>query len=560
MPLIFDRNCPILAGYQHFSNATMHASFRTMTARLASALAAAVLAAGCATTTTTIVSDPLKLTPSSELKPVALSVTANTSEIRGFDNMTVVRVSESQAKGEPGVTQNFVLRQVVPGMARDTALFIGSLPPGEYYFASFSDTKTNKILRIPAASKLLDHFVVGAAKPVDLGRIIVTPLNTNVVYGRSKKVTSNTALMQRFSPQHAALFAGDVERGWKSDPGGAAGDTVEAYAMGRPVGADCITELPDGSVLAASRLGTILRRTPAGRWGALHSEGLESLLCVIPSDLPDTELIAVGEFNTLLRKPRNAGKLVPVDTGDLPAGNLLRISGNAGTGWVVAQQRGSEITLYHSAQLEAGKWTALRKESVAPNFWSGGTAFWMWKTPAGFAYATSNGPFHFYDAAAHSWSEAPIPNNARIVNISESPNGELGLLTSPGGGFAGIFASAWYSKDQAKTWKTVDLPYKIKAFPVQFTADGAMLAAGGVMSDHELQISRDEGRTWTHHAAYALDRHFVALKNGDMIDANNGTYGLFSIRSSKDGGKTWDYEYSNFDKAAYDMKAAAKAK
>lgn len=527
---------------------------RHLITRLAIALAATALVAGCSTTT--IVDDPLKIAPSSQLKPVVLSITANTSEIRGFDHITVTRISELQAKGEPDVTQNFVLRQVMPGMARDTALFIGSLPPGEYFFASFSDSKTNKILRIPADSKLLDHFVVGSAKPVDLGRLVVTPLNTSVVYGRSKKVTSNAQLMQRFSPAHAALFAGDVENGWKTPEGGSAGDAVEAYAMGKPVGADCITELADGTVVAASRLGTVMRRSTSGRWGAFHSNGLESVLCVIPSDLPDSELIAVGEFNTLLRKPRTENKLVPVDTGDLPPGNLLRIFGSAEAGWVVAQQRGMEITLYHSKQLDAGKWTALRKESIAPNFWSGGSAFWMWKTATGFGYVTSAGPFRYYDAGSATWTESAVPNNARIINISDNPNGEFGLLTSPGGGFGGIFATAWFSKDQAKTWKTVELPFKIKAYPVQFTNDGAMLALGGVMSAHELQISRDDGRTWTHHAPYDLERRFVVLKNGDMIDVNGGAYGLFSVRGSKDGGKTWNYEYSNFDKKAYDMKAA----
>jgi hypothetical protein len=532
----------------------MPTRFHQLFARVAAALAAIAFVAGCSTTT--IVDDPLKIAPSSQLKPVVLSITANTSEIRGFDHISVTRLSELQAKGEPDVTQHFVLKQVVPGMARDTSLFIGALPAGEYYFASFSDSKSNKILRISPESKLLDHFVVGSAKPVDLGRVVVTPLNTNVVYGRSKKVTSNALLMQRFSPQHAALFAGGAESGWKTGTDGSPGDAVEAYAMGKPVGADCITELADGTVVAASRLGTVMRRSTSGRWSAFHSNALESVLCVIPTDLPDTELIAVGEFNTLLRKPRTENKLVPVDTGDLPPGNLLRIYGSAETGWVVAQQRDMDITLYHSKQLDAGQWTVLRKESIAPNFWSGGAAFWTWKTASGFGYVTSAGPFRFYDEKSASWTEAPVPNNARIINISENPNGEFGLLTSPGGGFGGIFATAWFSKDQAKTWKTVELPFKIKAYPVQFTMDGAMLSAGGVMSTQELQISRDEGRTWAHHAPYELERRFVVLKNGDMIDVNGGAYGLFSIRGSKDGGKTWNYEYSNFDKKAYDMKAA----
>jgi hypothetical protein len=64
--------------------------------------------------------------------------------------------------------------------------------------------------------------------------------------------------------------------------------------------------MADGSVAVASRLGTVLMRSQQGRWRALRAPGLESVLCVLPVDLPDAELVAVGEFGTLLRKARGS--------------------------------------------------------------------------------------------------------------------------------------------------------------------------------------------------------------------------------------------------------------
>jgi hypothetical protein len=278
---------------------------------------------------------------------------------------------------------------------------------------------------------------------------------------------------------------------------------------------------------------------------------LESLLCVLPVTLPDAELIAVGEFNTLLRKPPGLDKLVPIDTGDLPPGALLRVYGNNDAGWVVAQQRANEVIFYHSKKLSAGTWKELRREDVTWSYWTGGGQFFMWKTASGFAYVSANGPFRFYEEATGVWSEQPVPNNAKVSYVSENPNGGIGLLTSPGGGLGGIFGTVWYSADQAKTWKMINVPYKIKSYPVQLTNDGAMLAAGGVNSQEELQISHDQGLTWTHHAKYDLRRRFVILKNGDMVDVTEPAAGLtslrgmFSIRISKDGGKTWQFEYDN---------------
>lgn len=174
--------------------------------QLARSVSVAVLLAvlaGCASVS--VATDPLTLPAGANQSPVVVSITANTGEVQGFTTMTVHLVPP---KGRENDTpQYFVLERRAPEMARDTALFVGALPPGDYEFSALSDTRTNKILRLNNGSKLLGTFPVEAGKPADLGRLIVTPVNSRIVFGRSARIASNTLLLERASPQHAALFA-----------------------------------------------------------------------------------------------------------------------------------------------------------------------------------------------------------------------------------------------------------------------------------------------------------------------------------------------------------------
>lgn len=505
---------------------------------------------GCVSTTVAV--DPLKLPQTSDMKPVVVSVTTNTGEVRGIDQITVQRLTEAQLRGERDQQDNYVLKLVAPGLSRDTSFFVGSLPQGEYRFYSLEDSKTRKILYIPEKGHLLGNFVVNGKNPVDLGRLIITPMNTHVVYGRSVSTSANRSLLERFAPEYARLLSGAVDTGWKAPAANAAPvDAVELYATARPVGASCVTELADGRVVAASRLGTVLVRSTSGNWAALRGPGIESLICVSAPAEPDAELVAMGEFGTLLRKPAGVNKLLPVDTGNLPPGNILRVYGNSRTGWFLALQRGNDVTLYQSASLDAGKWSPIRSESVANSAWSGATEFFMWPTTEGFAYAVSAGPIHFYNLANKVWTERPTPENARLIGVNPSPTGALLALTSPGGGFAGAFASVFISKDQAQSWQPLQVPFNVKAFPPVQAADGTLLMPGGVFSNPELQGSKDEGRTWAHVSKYELGRLVIPLRSGALIDVDNGQWGIFSIRHSNDGGKNWDLEFSNFDRQAY---------
>lgn len=512
------------------------------------AAAAVLLAAlaGCAVTSVAV--DPLTLPAGAVQSPVAVSITTNTGEVRGFDQMTVQLV---RPKGRENDTpQFFVLQRKAPEMARDTALFIGALAPGEYEFISLSETRSKLILQLGNASKLLGTFSVEAGKPLDLGRLIVTPVNRHVVFGRSERITSNAALLARASPQHAALFARTPASGWGRPR--LERDLVEEYATARPLGANCATEMADGGVIAASRLGTVLRRSAQGRWAALRGPGIDSLLCVVPADLPDAELLAVGEFGTMLRKPPKENVLLPVTTGNLPAGNIVAITGNRKVGWTVGVQNGANLTVLHTPELHSGNWTPINTVDVGFSFWTGASNFWMWGDDQRMGYTVTAGPIHELDYASGKWTVLDTPNKARLSALAVEPSGAMGALTETAAGAGGILAGVFVSNDRARSWQPVEVPFKVKVAPIRRDYAGTMYLSGGVFGEPELQVSKDNGKTWAHAGKLELRRQLLPLRSGELLDFGGAEYGIFSIGHSADGGRTWKNEYSTFDHKAYE--------
>lgn len=513
----------------------------------------ALVAASSACVTKTIATDPTKSPPTQGQSPVVLSTVSNTAEVRGFDKIRLVRLSEKGENPLAGVTfDKYELLRVAPGMARDTALFVGNLPAGNYYITDLVDTRSNRKLDVSGGRQNpLGVFTVTAGAPVDLGRLIVTPLNTGVLHGRSKLVRSNAELLQRYSPDYARLFAVPVQGGWTKPP--LETDRVEEFALARPVGADCMAELDDGRVAAASRLGSVLLRNLDGRWNIMRGPGIESLLCVLPVTLPDADLLAVGEFGALLKHVPGGTTLTPVDRGNLPVGNLMRIYGNPNVGWYVAHQDGDRLTFFHSKRLVGGDWQSVGSESVKAAFWGGEKQFFMWPTATGFAYSLYKGPMHFYDYATGAWTKRQVPENRRLVDLVVSPNNVLSVETIKGG-MATAFGAVHVSRDDGRTWAAVEGPFKVMRSPAVQLADGTLLLyAGEVFGDVLLQASSDGGKTWKARPKHEQGVQMVALKSGGLLAYDSGYTGVFSIHSSRDGAQTWTPEYTTFDSKLLEM-------
>lgn len=507
------------------------------------------MTAGCASIN--VARDPASSPPVAGESVVTVSVTGNTAQVTAVDTITVRQINVPPGSN---VRVLHLLKQVAPGLSRDTSLFVGVLPAGEYEFSTFDNHQTRRYLHFTdGMRKRLGNFTVKEGRPVDLGRLIVTPLNTSVMVGRSAVASSNIAMLRRFAPEQARFIHSEPEPGWLGPR--SADDEVEAYALQRPVGADGPVELGDGRIAAGSRLGSVLLRGKDGRWQVLRGGVLESLLHVLPVQRADAMLVAVGELSTMMRLPPGGDRLLPIDAGNLPHGTLLFVDGDDRHGWYVAQQRDKQITLYRSDRLEAGDWKPLRSESVALDFWSGANHAWFWRRPGGLGYAVSAGALHFLDYASGRWTSVKAPNDSRLLGVSPNPNGSLGILTSPGGGFGGVFASLYLSKDEGASWQEIKPDFKVKISPPLQTAAGTVLLPGGVFGDQELHASSDGGLSWTRRGEFRLDQRLVPLPSGQLLAVNMGLYGLFSIRHSSDEGVTWRVEYSNFDRAAHEAKA-----
>jgi len=471
---------------------------------------------------------------------VTVSITANTDQVSGLGKISLTKVVPREEE-KAFVSNTYTLAQVSRDMAHDTTLFIGSLPPGQYYFDRLIDGgNANRYVQMGGG---LGSFTVEEGKPLDLGRLIVTPLyEDHVAIGRSARVRDNRTLIERYSPDHLKLFAAETTVTWKDLR--RTGDRVEEMALERPTSAGSLTELPDGSVAAATRMGTVLLRNPAGTWRRLGSDQIESLNSVQPVQMPDADFLALGEFGTLLRHVPGQDKLVSVNTGNLPYGNLIALAGNVNAGWYIAVRRKGEITVYHSAKLEGGDWSKMFSEGVHGSAFGPGSWFWMRDMGTGFAYATSEGSVHLYDYATSQWTKRATPKAGRVDHFRISGNGMWSAVTGGRGLMTYGSKDSYISLDQGKTWNQMEVSSTASSIPFMQRTDGALLRFdGSAWRKLKLQSSTDMGKTWTTLTDELQSRDLVTLKSGEILGLvwNERLPARFEV--SKDGGKTWTDEF-----------------
>lgn len=491
---------------------------------------------------------------SAPVVPVVLSISTNTAQIAGFSNIVIHRNLPPDHTEGMFAKVFFTVEQAAWGMARDTSVFVTGLPPGDYNFSEFKSAQ-GRTLKV-GEKNLLGRFTVTAGKPVDLGRLLLTPVNDKVIIGRALRSSSNAQILRTSFPDKAALFAGELAPGW-NDPITPEAQSLERYALAKTVGADCVTERADGTVFAASRLGTILIRSPQGRWHGVHGPGLESLLCVLPVDLPDTEAIAVGEFGTLVRKPRGQDVLVPINPGNLPPGKLSGIQGSPAAGWFVRHQLGDNVTLFRSPTLEAGTWTPVLKTDAKFNDRYRRDSMFLWQTPYGMGYAGAQGPIKSFDEKTGQWSDIALPANYdRVMNVFAATNGELSMQAGTGNPIWVVTETPFVSRDRGVSWKAIPSPTRPVSPWLQILHDGTLM-----MVNHgtfTLQTSNDDGATWTMAGKLPNGGTTVPLRSGALLNIGTGQYGWFSIDASFDNGKTWTSDYSTFNHAAYEAEQKAK--
>jgi len=470
---------------------------------------------------------------------VVVSITTNTGEVKQFSEIHVTPVVR-EGVDPPAIPTEYRLWGVAPEMARDTSLFAGTLPVGEYYISELSYTNLGlrKFIKLKQDGEIPGTFTVRAGSVNDLGRLVATPIGIKMLVGRSSIAQKNADLIRKYSPDNALYFESEVRSAWSAPQGQS--DVVEAYAVAHPVGSSPMVEAADGSVITGSRLGVVLQRGKDGHWRGFHTGGIQTIFCIAPDDSPDHLFVAGGEFDSLIEFNQD-GKAFPVDTSDLPLGNVVFVTGHEKTGWFVGIQQKAQISIYGTPRLDHPAWREIRIEKNEFSLWYGAPQYWIWPTPTGFAYAFADGQINIFDAQLNAWTQNHLPNNDRIGTLSIGAHGEIGVHTP-----SGLLGVAYLTNDNGSTWREIPSATGAGAAAPLAASDGTLLVNGGLGKN--LDISIDGGQTWT-----PVSRNFVL---GDIISvtpsagifrATGDQAGFLSIMRSTDDGRTWETDLTTLD-------------
>ncbi|WP_152680292.1 hypothetical protein [Chromobacterium subtsugae] len=506
---------------------------------LAGVLSLALLSA-C--TTMQLAGDPLKTQPDANSGTVVLSLTLNTSQVGQMQDIELSR-DEDQT---PGLSTRYQLFNAVPGISRDTALFVGILPAGTYRFSQIGSR--DKYLAVNDRQReLVGGFRVEAGKTVDLGRLVLTAANFKVVFGRSKLVPDNRRLVEAVAPAYRPLYLAPLSRGWLADN---PADMVESYARGRPQGAGGFSELADHRVIGGSRLGSVIERDPDGRWRLLaNTGGLDAVLSTAPYQDAAHMALAVGELGTFF-KVRKDGGLDAVDRGNLPVGNYFFIDGAPdGKRWFVGVQLKGKGALYESERLDGGDWKLVSEDTTEFSFWSGLRGVWIWRYAGGVGYAsTASRQVACFDYATGRWRRNGTPEGRGLLYLAGGPTPAIGVLTQAGGGLAGVFAKTHYTKDCGANWTETQSPYTVKVSAPLILPSGRILESGGVFGDAGIYRSED-GKAWTKISAdfRLFGENVSVLPTVGLISVSNGAFGVEDVRHSDDDGANWQVEATSYD-------------
>jgi len=510
----------------------MNFSKLAVTLSLSCGLALPALLTGCGVTTQrSRLAAPLTAGES----PVAISITNNTREIHAFDEIKVKNL---------GTNELHTLWRIKGIPSMDTSLYMDVLPAAEYQVVALVDSTTRRRVNLNEGASLFGNFRVKGGGPVDLGRLVITPLNSKVLVGRSNKVSNNSTLIRGYTP-YADQFDKEAAGGWL-DPRNP-DDHVEEYAMSKPVELSCFVEKDNAFVMASGRMGVLMLRHAKGNWSTLQSKNLAALNCATPVDLPAYDLLVTGEFGTLLGHVKGSGELRHISTGNLPFGDLWRIVGSEKHGWYIAIYNGDSMALFHSPVLENGNWTEVRREAA--------DKFWMWPTANGLAYTTGTKTIEMLDFSSGKWSSYAVPEG-KVFSFRISPTGMMAIEK---------WRSRYVSYDAGQHWEEVKIVLPAGASPsggMQQMSDGSLVVMASVRPGFGSALYRsiDKGKTWELLNGFSSEYDVHALKSIPLLQVERAYRSPYMTVGSSFDGKNWRLEYTNFNLAEYERSKKSGSK
>jgi hypothetical protein len=487
-----------------------------------------------------------------KLYPVVLSISFNTDAT--YDSVLLSSMTEKPFLS--GKDKTYKLNLINRGEALSTFIYSGKLPVGEYRLAQLSqsvDTTTHYINIADQNADQLGNFQVKEDYTSDLGRVIVTHANDAFFIVRAQDFSSNRDIIRQLPDNYEkAIYSTNRSAGW-NQPVGSFELAIQSYAKKSPSGIRCIQEKKDGSLLAASKMGAVLyfpSQNSAEKAAVFSSGSVYGFNCLTQKDEKDFDFLAYGEMGALFKHVKNSNILTPVDTGDLPLGEILSVVGNSLEGWFITVKKGKQAAIYRSNVLDKGKWEVFADFPKLETLVLGQIVpgVWVWEDAQGFSYIDTNGTISRYVYASKLTKKNSIPDKGtQIMQFTNNPDGSIGILTTSKAGLAGAFAKQYFSKDYGENWSKFNSAYHVNARAPQASAQGTLyIVAGHAFSPTGMSVSEDNGKTWQKRQV-ATNSSLTVLDSGRIISMP-----VFSRNSnvfiSDDKGKDWNLLYTTFSK------------
>ncbi|EKU55011.1 BNR/Asp-box repeat protein [Acinetobacter sp. WC-323] len=491
-----------------------------------------------------------------KLYPVVISIGFNT----GMNFQTLVIESLSEKTLIQKNNKTYRMGMINPGVSRSTLIYSGKLPVGEYRIVELSNSVSSsnptmvrgasKFIKLDEQNKAdyIGTFKVAEDTTTDLGRMFLTHVNDAYIFSRSENYPSNKELVAKFGDKYLqAIYKDKVLTGW-TRPITAIEKHFGNESKLLPYGMQCFKETSENRVVAASKTGAIFSfsltddiKDKKEKAKILHSKDGLAFECLTIKQNSSFDFLAYGEMNSLYKHQKGSDVLSPVDTGNLPIGVIVSVSGNETSGWFIEHFVGINTTIYHSDRLEKGDWKPVEKRQTVingmPDYFR---IFWTWEDKSGFGYANMNGEINYYDYRVNKWYKTKTPDNKIITQLASSPDQTLSMLL-------GMGDQPYLTKDHGTTWEKLEMPFPTNYAAPKLSIQGDIYAVnGGFLRSTKLAVSHDHGKTWEYYPDVMAPASITVLNSGILLSTYAwNDYAL--VKVSEDKGKTWRLIYTTYN-------------
>lgn len=478
---------------------------------------------------------------------VIASAVINSNEVAGINFISLERLDDQ------GPTKWYVFPNQVNGVSRDQGFFAGSVPAGPYrvdaiHFLPKKNVSTTYIKF--DKSSLPGPLMVQPGQTTDLGMMLVTAVDSQVSAVRSTFYPDSKTLAAHYFKGDKSLVQNSVE-GWhlsRTDDE----LEVEIYAQDHPQAIDAFYETRERRLLAGARMGTILERTPQGRWQIAARLGTYEGVAAL-AQLPGSQgLLAITYRGQGFMVKDNKSQLLPMI---LPAGDILFLkhSDDFSTWLLGVEKEDWGLQLYKTNNVLNGSWELLTSfKSRVDSYVEKDRQSFAFNLPGQFVFSAMNQKkLYCFDYATQKGTLVDAPYMA-ILDMNANPvTGDISVMAGPGFGLTGVSASSYSSGHCAGPWKKVEVPYTAQVAAPIFTSKQHRLVMGGMLGDEGMYGSADGGETWRKYnndavisvtGIYGLSEKTVVTRYNGVFRISEGSNGITKISQSQDHGLSWKTE------------------